>query len=188
MEKKIMLLLNELPNFVERLTDDELLALVRAVRKRLADEGSVSRPQGAMDEEESDSLLDYLVNSRSADEFSEQTGGLTDVTKQLSESQRVALFTLLTYVEPEERGVDWDEENPEEFDDIELSRLCFVKAWPANDWNQRIYAGSNCVHDENGDFVCDEKGYPVTNANRKAESDRQAALLEVFRPACAEDE
>lgn len=61
-----------------------------------------------------------------------------DVTKELSEVQQEALFTLLTYAEPAERGVDWDEEDPAEFDDLELARQCLLSVWPVDDWNRRI--------------------------------------------------
>ena len=82
---------------------------------------------------------------------------MLDVTKELSEVQQAALFTLLTYAEPGERYVDWDEENPAEFDDVELARLCLLKAWPVDDWNRRI-------EDLHG------------------EQERQSRLLEAFRP------
>ena len=85
---------------------------------------------------------------------------MLDVTKELSEAQQAALFTLLTYAEPGERGVDWDEENPAEFDDVELARLCLLEAWPVDDWNRRI-------EDLHGAW------------------ERHAALLEEFRPQCA---
>ena len=80
-----------------------------------------------------------------------------DVTKELSEAQQAALFTLLTYAEPGDRCVEWDEENPAEFDDVELARLCLLEAWPVDDWNRRI-------------------------ADSDAEYKRQTALLEKFRP------
>ena len=84
-----------------------------------------------------------------------------DVTKELSEVQQVALFTLLTYAEPGERGVEWDDENPAEFDDVELARLCLLEAWPVDEWNRRI-------------------------ANQETEYERHAALLEEFRPQAGE--
>ena len=86
---------------------------------------------------------------------------MLDVTKELSEVQQAALFTLLTYAEPGERGVDWDEENPAEFDDVELARQCLLEAWPVDDWNRRI-------------------------ENLKTERERHAALLEEFRPQAGE--
>ena len=83
-----------------------------------------------------------------------------DVTKELSEAQQAALFTLLTFVEPGDRCVEWDEENPSEFDDVELARLCLLEAWPVDDWNRRI-------------------------ADSDAEYERRTALLAKFRPAIA---
>jgi hypothetical protein len=100
---------------------------------------------------------------------------LTDVTKQLSEAQQVALFTLLTFLEPSERGVDWDEENPAAYDEIELSRLCLQRAWPVDDWNRRVEASNSMIFNEQGQFV--------KNPNWEAECERQAALLEECRPA-----
>jgi hypothetical protein len=87
---------------------------------------------------------------------------MLDVTKELSEAQQAALFTLLTFLEPEERGVDWDEETPAEFDEVELARLCLLEAWPLDDWNRRI-------------------------DNLGSEIERVAALLEEFRPEYAGD-
>ncbi len=81
---------------------------------------------------------------------------MLDLTKELSEAQQAALFTLLTHAEPGEHCVDWDEENPAEFDDVELARLCLLKAWPVDDWNRRI--------DSDDEF------------------ERRASLLEEFRP------
>ncbi len=83
---------------------------------------------------------------------------MLDVTKELTEAQQAALFTLLKYAEPGERGVDWDEEDPAKFDVIELARLCLLEAWPADDWNRRIGSDDKYV--------------------------RNAALLEEFRPEC----
>ena len=80
-----------------------------------------------------------------------------DVTKELSETQQAALFTLLTYAEPGERSVDWDEDDPAEFDDVELARRCLLEAWPVDDWNRRI-------------------------DNSEVERERDAGMLEEFRP------
>ena len=135
------MMVNEIRDFVNGLAEDELYALVREVRTRLAADGSASRRQGTMDEEEWDSLLDYAASARSADEIDEEPQGLTDVTKQMSETQRVAPYKLLTELDPDARCIDWDNENPAEFDEIELARLCFLKAWPLDDWNRRYDAG-----------------------------------------------
>ncbi len=98
----------------------------------------------------------------------------TDITTKLSEAQQLALFNLLTFLEPAERGVDWDENNPAECDEIELSRLCLQQAWPVDDWNRRVEA--------NQWWIVDELGQGVENPNWKAECERQEALLEEFRP------
>ena len=176
------IMVKEFQDFVKSLTDEELLSLMRAVRTRLSADNIASRQQGARDEEEWDSLLAIVTNRQATDEAGKKPQGLTDIAKQLNEAQRVALFTLLTYLEPGERGVDWDEENPEEFDEIELARLCFLGVWPADDWNRYIYAGSDSSYDEEGRFVFDEHGYPVRNPNWENELERRAALLEEFRP------
>ena len=99
---------------------------------------------------------------------------LTDISKQLSEAQQVALFNLLAFLGPAERGVDWDEKNPAEFDEIVLSRLCLLQAWPVDDLIRRMQAISW--------YFVDELGQGVENPNWKAESERQEALLEEFRP------
>ncbi len=181
------MMVNEICDFVNGLADDELYVLVREVRTRLTADGSASRHQGTKDEEERDSLLDYAASTGSADDFSEGSQGLTDVTKQLSETQRVALYKLLKELDPDARCINWDNENPAEFDEIELARLCIVKTWPLDDWNRRDDAESIWIYDEDGNRVRDEHGHDVENPNWKAELDRQAALLEAFRPECADE-
>ena len=99
--------------------------------------------------------------------------GLTDVTRQLNETQQVALLRLLTFLEPGERGVDWDWDNPAEFDNIELSRLCLLAAWPVDDWNRQVAATST--------FTYDEHGHVAENPSWKAEEERRVRLLEEFR-------
>ena len=79
-----------------------------------------------------------------------------DVTKELSEAQQAALFTLLTYAN---LGIAASSGTKRTLGvrRRELARLCLLEAWPVDDWNRRI-------------------------ADSDAEYKRQTALLEKFRP------
>ena len=120
-------------------------------------------------DDELDALTEAVRMRREAD-------GDKDITKQLSEYQLVALSILLEFADPRDRGVDWDLDNPEEFDDVELARSCLLQSWPVDDWNRRYEEQHRWFHDEHGDYV--------ENPNWKAERARQDRLLEQFRPEC----
>ena len=103
---------------------------------------------------------------------------MKDVTKELTEAQQAALFTLLTWEEPQERCVDWDWDNPAEWDEIELARRCLLDAWPVDDWNRRIDLRGEATFGTD----LDGHGNRVESPTAKAEIGRQARLLEEFRP------
>jgi hypothetical protein len=112
-------------------------------------------------DDELDALTEAVRTRREAD-------GDEDITKQLSEYQLVALSILLEFADPGARGVDWDLDNPEEFDDVELARWCLLQSWPVDDWNRR--------YDEQHRWFCAQHGDYVEN--------RQDRLLEQSRPEC----
>jgi hypothetical protein len=136
------------------MTGKEILALVRGLTDR-----------------ELDVLIEVVRTRQRADEEEDE---LPDVTDRLSEVQLVALLNLLGFVDEVIHFGDGDEKNPAELNDIELSLLCFKEAWPTDDWNRRVDTASHWIYDEHGDLVRDPTW--------KAEEERQARLLEVFRP------
>ena len=123
-------------------------------------------------DDELDVLMDAVRTRQGTEEDEEDE--LPDVTDRLSEVQLVALLKLLGFVDEVIHFDDGEEKNPAELDDIELSLLCFQEAWPTDDWNRRMDAENHWIYDENGDLV--------KNPNWKAEEERQARLLEEFRP------